>query len=1090
MKKPLLVRIDKKKILAMTIVMALISHLMLITSVWAQDAGEEPDIVVGDLEGPDSIPPPKYYRTREMMLAEAGLAGSSPGPPPVTVTGTREILALLVEFSDVAHDPTHTVAYFNDRFFDTAPPSVRDYYDEVSYGSFTYVPGAVMGWYASTFTQAQFVGPPVNHYPVFVGGIGDVDPFFDFGPYDTDNNGVVENEELTVFMIVTGNQGGARHTWNRPNVATVDTNALGNPVSVEGEYSVTHEFRHIGSYAHELGHDLGLPDLYDTDATITGDSEGIGNYGLMGGGSWTFSHMTAWSKIQLGWITPTIVKVSDYYDVHDAETNAEAYVLIDPSYSTDEYFLIENRHPANSYYETIGPPIAPGGTFPDEGIVIYHIDEARIQDWINFGTNNVNVDETHKGIDVETAEHPTSHVIDADDLDAGFNRGDSDDLWDINEYDFHDGSTPCNANWYGNIDSGVDVRNFPVAGPTMRVYFSVPMPEEFVPIDLVLVLDRSGSMGSYMNGKRKIEGAKESAIAVVDTLLPGDRVSVVTFSSYGSTNVQLTTDFDLAKTEIGKISAGGMTSFGAGMSLALNELKSRGSADAVWAIIFMSNGWQNTAPSPNPYVAECKDLGIPIYTVGLGSYPGNVNEPLLKWMASETGGKYLFAPSLYELQNIFLRFSLEVTGWTPVDEFSGIVYEDQTVVAGTFDVAPFTVFTRVTLNWPGSDLDLILLRPDGSEVDLIWGLDNIYSGTTAKPEWVILLAPQAGTWTVEVYGKIINSPDEPFIVWVSAYVPPTPIDMTPPTTSLEIGTPKYVDALGNVYIASSTTLTLDAIDNSDTGSGVALTGYRYAGGWIEGVPPISFYIEGPDGTYYIEYNSTDNAGNVESTNTETTILDNTSPLITVSNPPAGWALQDGVTFMGSIVDSGSGVFSVSFSFREANDGEGIPIGFEDLPVPYDPSTGEWSFSLDTLLVPDGYYLLYIEAEDNLGNRASTKVPYSIRNWAVLELLPASEKNKARRTMPVKFALRVAAVVDPLQPFVYNEELTIDIYATDKPDEILQESTFGDHARDYRINSLEELYITNFKTLRTPKEYLTEVYRKGMLIGSFTFETVK
>lgn len=619
----------------------------------------------------------------------------------------------------------------------------------------------------------------------------------------------------------------------------------------------------------------------------------------------------------------------------------------------------------------------------------------------------------------------------------------------------------------------------------------------FVAVDLVLVLDRSGSMGGWMGTKTKMQGAKDSAIAVINALMPGDRVAVVSFSSYGTVNVQLTNNFDYAKTEIGKISAGGMTSFGAGLSLAVNELKTRGDPEHAWAIIFMSNGWHNTAPGPEPYVAECKSLGVPIYTIGLGDQPYNVNEPLLKWMASETGGKYLFAPSLYELQNIFLRFSLEATGWTPIAEFSGLVSEDQTVTAGTFEVAPFTVFTRVSLNWPDSDLDLILIRPDGTLVDLMWGLNNIYSGPTAKPEWVILLLPQAGTWTVNVYGKIITSPDELFIVWVSAYVPPTPIDTTPPTTSLEISTPKYVDALGNVYITSSTTLMLDAIDNSGTGSGVANTGYKiynatYDTGWIISAPPMSFQITGlDDGTYNIDFNSTDYVGNVESTNTQIVMLDNTGPSVTVVNPPVGWALQDGVTFIASAVDSGSGVFSLNFSLREANGAEGIPVGFEDLPAAYDATTGKWTLFFNTLLLPDGYYVVLARANDNLGNTGpSTIVPYSIRNWAVIGLLPASESNKAGRTIPVKFALRVVAEVDPLQPFVYNEELVIEIYATNNPGAILQESRFGDTAKDYRINTISEHYITNFKTLSTPKEYTVTVYRDNFEIGGFTFKTVK
>jgi len=91
---------------------------------------------------------------------------------------------------------------------------------------------------------------------------------------------------------------------------------------------------------------------------------------------------------------------------------------------------------------------------------------------------------------------------------------------------------------------------------------------------------------------------------------------------------------------------------------------------------------------------------------------------------------------------------------------------------------------------------------------------------------------------------------------------------------------------------------------------------------------------------------------------------------------------------------------------------------------------------------------------------------------------------------VKFALRVVASVDPSQLFVYNEELTIKIYATDDPSNILQTSTFGDTARDYRINTISEHYITNFKTLKTPRTYTVEVWRKDMLIGIFHFQTVK
>jgi len=114
----------------------------------------------------------------------------------------------------------------------------------------------------------------------------------------------------------------------------------------------------------------------------------------------------------------------------------------------------------------------------------------------------------------------------------------------------------------------------------------------------------------------------------------------------------------------------------------------------------------------------------------------------------------------------------------------------------------------------------------------------------------------------------------------------------------------------------------------------------------------------------------------------------------------------------------------------------------------------------------------------------------VPQWTVESLLPATEKNKAGRTMPIKFSLRVAASVDSAQPFIYNENLTIEIFATSNPGYILQTSTFGKGARDYRIADGGKLYITNFKTDKIEMEYMVRVSMDDVVIGSFTLKTVK
>jgi len=219
------------------------------------------------------------------------------------------------------------------------------------------------------------------------------------------------------------------------------------------------------------------------------------------------------------------------------------------------------------------------------------------------------------------------------------------------------------------------------------------------------------------------------------------------------------------------------------------------------------------------------------------------------------------------------------------------------------------------------------------------------------------------------------------------------------------------------------------------------------------------------------------------------VIENIPPYITVKTPTEGAALQDGVTFEALVTDS-SGVDWVTFSIRES-DGSIIDPMFESMSAT-NVGNDLWQLWFNTYVpqLPDGYYLLLVNASDMLGNEGSKTVLFSIRNWACLELLPATQRNKAGRTMPVKFSLRIFESVDPAKPFVWNEELTIKIYATDDPTNILQTSTYGTTARDYRIDTVSELYITNFKTLKTPKTYRVEIWRKDMLIGWFEFSTVK
>lgn len=53
---------------------------------------------------------------------------------------------------------------------------------------------------------------------------------------------------------------------------------------------------------------------------------------------------SAWWKLHLGWIRPTVVTRDGYYDVRQAgDRNPEAFLLYDPDKGVNDYFLVENR---------------------------------------------------------------------------------------------------------------------------------------------------------------------------------------------------------------------------------------------------------------------------------------------------------------------------------------------------------------------------------------------------------------------------------------------------------------------------------------------------------------------------------------------------------------------------------------------------------------------------------------------------------------------------------------------------------------------------------------------------------------------------
>jgi M6 family metalloprotease-like protein len=99
-----------------------------------------------------------------------------------------------------------------------------------------------------------------------------------------------------------------------------------------------------GEIAHEFGHQLGLPDLYDYSM----NSVGLGEWELMSWGSWNMNayvppHLSAWCKVFLGWSQPITLKPGEDLTVAFKWVAKDPNAIVKIPINSHEYYLIENR---------------------------------------------------------------------------------------------------------------------------------------------------------------------------------------------------------------------------------------------------------------------------------------------------------------------------------------------------------------------------------------------------------------------------------------------------------------------------------------------------------------------------------------------------------------------------------------------------------------------------------------------------------------------------------------------------------------------------------------------------------------------------
>ncbi|HEY5914357.1 MAG TPA: LamG-like jellyroll fold domain-containing protein [Verrucomicrobiae bacterium] len=145
-------------------------------------------------------------------------------------------------------------------------------------------------------------------------------------------------------------------------------------------------------------------------------------------------------------------------------------------------------------------------------------------------------------------------------------------------------------------------------------------------LDVMLVIDRSGSMGVGTPGSTSLDYAKQTALNFLNFMNPAtDQVGLITFSGSASLDSDLTTQYDSVRTAISTNSAAGGTALGDAIySARTNLAASPRFGQALSVIVVLSDGESNTDTIRYPFqaAAEAKSQGIRVIVVALNATAG------------------------------------------------------------------------------------------------------------------------------------------------------------------------------------------------------------------------------------------------------------------------------------------------------------------------------------------------------------------------------------------------------------------------------------------------------------------------------------